>query len=239
MAAGAVLIVAHPGHELLLHRWMEINRPTVFVLTDGSGSRGRPRTATSREIVTNTSSRCGAVFGERPDDEWYQAVLDGDASRFLDVAEQMRSDLIEIPQIIVVDAIEHYNPMHDLAAAVAIALARRTGVHELLCYPIERETFGRQPFMTIELTEAELNRKQEAARSYLELAREVEVYEQRPSLRSETLFSLNASSAFAEVLRSRPFYESFGAQRVEQGRFQQLITYRDHVRPLATKIMNG
>src|SRR5262245_48226032 len=73
------------------------------------------------------------------------------------------------------DAVEHYNPMHDLAAAVAVALARRTGTPELLCYPIEKETFGRKALWTIDLTEAELSRKQQAARSYLELAREVEL----------------------------------------------------------------
>jgi hypothetical protein len=238
MAAGAVLIVAHPGHELLLHRWMEINRPTVFVLTDGSGSRGEARTATSREIVRKTGSRCGSVFGARPDDEWYQAILDGDASLFLDVAGKIQSDLDEVPRTIVVDAVEHYNPMHDLTAAVAIMLARLTGTREPLCYPVEKEMFSSRPLLKIELTQAELSRKQQAARSYRELATEVEVYEKRPSLRAEMLFSLDASSAFPEVLQRPPFYESFGAQRVKQGRFQKLITYRDHVRPLATKIIS-
>ena len=35
------LFVAHPGHELCVHGWLEIARPKVFVLTDGSGRSGR------------------------------------------------------------------------------------------------------------------------------------------------------------------------------------------------------
>ena len=33
----AVLVVAHPGHELRVHGWLELARPTVCILTDGSG----------------------------------------------------------------------------------------------------------------------------------------------------------------------------------------------------------
>ena len=36
----AALIVAHPGHELRVHHWMELARPLVLVLTDGSGRQG-------------------------------------------------------------------------------------------------------------------------------------------------------------------------------------------------------
>ena len=33
----AVLVVAHPGHELSLAGWLTIVRPAVFVMTNGSG----------------------------------------------------------------------------------------------------------------------------------------------------------------------------------------------------------
>ena len=31
----AVLVVGHPGHELRLHRWLELRRPRVHVLEPG------------------------------------------------------------------------------------------------------------------------------------------------------------------------------------------------------------
>src|SRR5262249_34481437 len=34
---------AHPGHEVRLHGWLEMVRPEVFILTDGSGATGQSR----------------------------------------------------------------------------------------------------------------------------------------------------------------------------------------------------
>ena len=39
------LVVAHPGHELLAYGWLSRYRPSVFVVTDGSGRDGQARTA--------------------------------------------------------------------------------------------------------------------------------------------------------------------------------------------------
>lgn len=30
--SNAILLIGHPGHELRLHRWLELVRPMVFVL---------------------------------------------------------------------------------------------------------------------------------------------------------------------------------------------------------------
>lgn len=46
-----VLIMAHPGHELLLYHWLEIARPTVFALSDGSGGTQLPRAEHSKAII--------------------------------------------------------------------------------------------------------------------------------------------------------------------------------------------
>lgn len=41
--ARAGLMIAHPGHELLVHGWLEVAHPRVFVLTDGSGRCAQSR----------------------------------------------------------------------------------------------------------------------------------------------------------------------------------------------------
>ncbi|HUE39393.1 MAG TPA: hypothetical protein VMR29_07805 [Candidatus Binatia bacterium] len=43
MSGGAARVVAHPGHELRVHHWMERVRPVVCVLTNGSGASGCSR----------------------------------------------------------------------------------------------------------------------------------------------------------------------------------------------------
>lgn len=63
----AALVVAHPGHELLVHHWMETAKPLVLVLTDGSvraisaptGSTARPRSWPARARVQRRRSSAG------------------------------------------------------------------------------------------------------------------------------------------------------------------------------------
>src|SRR5260221_8686768 len=45
------LIIAHPGHELRVHRWLEKTRPLVLVLTDGSGRTAQSRLASTTRIL--------------------------------------------------------------------------------------------------------------------------------------------------------------------------------------------
>jgi hypothetical protein len=44
-------MIAHPGHELRVHHWIERTRPLVFVLTDGSGHTGVSRLASTTAVL--------------------------------------------------------------------------------------------------------------------------------------------------------------------------------------------
>jgi len=63
-----LLLHAHPGHELRLFGWMEQYRPTLFLMTDGSGA-GASRTHYSSETVLRAGARIGSAFGMAPDRE--------------------------------------------------------------------------------------------------------------------------------------------------------------------------
>lgn len=76
----AGLIVAHPGHELRLYRWLEIARPLVFVMTDGSGS-GRSRIASTIEILDSIGCAAGSVMGAFTDREIYRWPRNARAQR--------------------------------------------------------------------------------------------------------------------------------------------------------------
>ena len=140
----AALVVAHPGHELLLHHWMERTRPIVFALTDGSGGSGVSRSAHSARVVTAAGGRVGPVFGAKTDREWYEAILEGDRELFRDVAHRIGAACVEDgATYVVTDPVEYFNPMHDLCAALASFVARSvasaTGREVgLFDYPIER-----------------------------------------------------------------------------------------------------
>src|SRR5438105_9826273 len=74
----ALLVVAHPGHELRLFGWLCSARPDVLVLTDGSGHSGRSRIEATRNVLLMTGARAGAVFGEFTDRQLYAALLQAD-----------------------------------------------------------------------------------------------------------------------------------------------------------------
>lgn len=130
----ALLIVAHPGHELLLHHWLERARPIVCALTDGSGSRAQDRSGRSRTTIERAGARVGPVFAAATDREWYRAILTGDR-RLFDEAAAHIADLCRAEGVtqVVGDALEFFNPMHDLCSGLAQHVALRlqeSGIRE-------------------------------------------------------------------------------------------------------------
>ncbi len=74
----SLLLVGHPGHELLLYGWIAQTRPVVCVLTDGSGMAGTPRIAQSEAVLKGLSAEIGPISGEYSDREFYRHILQCD-----------------------------------------------------------------------------------------------------------------------------------------------------------------
>jgi len=125
-SAGTALVIAHPGHELRVHGWLEHARPTVFVLTDGSGSRGQPRvTSTSRVLETVGASR-GDLYGAVSDRELYAAILSGGTEWLSAMATSLCDSLIRRDiRVVAGDALEGFNPAHDLCRHLIDAVVHR------------------------------------------------------------------------------------------------------------------
>jgi hypothetical protein len=65
------LIVAHPGHELLLHGWISRNKPLVHILTDGAADSSMTRLGGTAELLRDLGARSGAIFDRLSDREAY------------------------------------------------------------------------------------------------------------------------------------------------------------------------
>src|SRR5438874_2689284 len=124
----AALVIAHPGHELCVHGWLENARPRVFVLTDGSGRSGQSRLNSTSEILSAAGARCGSIFGRFSDLSIYTAILEGDFGVFeqlvIELADSFVRDEVEY---VSGDATEGYNTIHDTCRIVinaAVELAR-------------------------------------------------------------------------------------------------------------------
>ena len=239
-SARSALLVAHPGHELLLHHWLEKEHPIVFVLADGSGGSGQDRCAASSRVIHAAGASIGPVFGFASDKRWYAAILAGERELFEEVRRLIAAACRDARvRRLVTDSVELYNPMHDLCNALAAGVAQEIrqdgGEIELLDYALEHPELKTGPArLEFYLPPDALERKLTAVGSYLQLNAEVERRNWPAAAYGwERLYAREADCAWPTEPAHEPFYEQFGRRRIEEGLYRELITYRVHVRPLA------
>jgi hypothetical protein len=265
----AAVVVAHPGHEVRVHGWLERETPLVFVLTDGAGRAGKPRIDATAEYLKKFGMRPGCVFARFTDAEVYRLVLAHDFAPFLRLSEELAEAFVEAGVGLVAgDAAEGYTTSHDITRLVtnaAVEMAGRASGRTLANYDftlVKRPDHCPEPLRAeavwLRLDDEAFARKLGAAfEFYPELAAET-----RDALRGGgghdavvDYFKLNDDEHAAtdlsgldmfrvECLRpvregdsrfdaERPFYERQGEGKAAQGFYEQVIRYREHIRPLA------
>jgi hypothetical protein len=239
----SALVVAHPGHELQVHGWLEKEKPLVLVLTDGSGSVGESRLMSSRRLLAATGARPAPVFGACTDRDLYAAILGGDTAFFLDLVERITTALAEQRiDTVVGDSAEGYNSGHDacrLLVDAAVARRARAGAGPIdsYDYPVvggSPEHVG-PPAMQVSLDDAALERKLAAARRYEGLDGEVEAAIDRlgiDGLRTERFFRVTGRASLPGG-DAKPFYETYGERQVAAGRYATVLRFAEHMLPLA------
>ncbi len=240
------LVIGHPGHELVVHGWLEETRPMVFVFTDGSGRSSQSRLASTTKILNQAEARCSGIYGRLTDTAAYAAILNHDFELFIALTRELsEAFVVERIDYVAGDAFEGYNPMHDVCRLVinaAVTLAgraqgRRLGNFEfsLVGRPGACHKQSHAGAICRELDEAAFARKMVAARGYAELAGEVAATMERNStdaLRVECLRAVGPGSC--EYLSDRPpFYEQYGEKKVAAGYYHQVLRYHEHLAPLA------
>jgi len=243
----SALVVAHPGHELNLHRWLELTSPQVFVLTDGSGSSGQSRLSSTTRILSRTGAKPGAIYGRFSDRDVYRALVERDFKLFTELCDDLVHALGEQGiETIVGDAAEGYNPTHDvcrLLVNAAVRVLERPGGSAIqnfdfsltgpqgACPPALRDRAT-----WIHLDDAAVARKIEAARGFAELRDEVEArlrISGAEQLQLECLRPVDDRTGSYRLADVPPFYERHGEKRVAEGQYAHVIRYGEHVLPLA------
>ena len=241
----AALVIAHPGHELRVYNWLSLAHPSVFVLTDGSSHCRKPRLHRTTSVLNSVGAQPASIYGGMTDVEIYSAILDRNFDLFVATARELAEALMR-DQIgyVVGDAIEGYNPAHDLCRLIINAAVRKAcqighrveNFDVLLAgktadCPAETLTDA----ISIEVEEEALSRKLQAARDYSDLAVDVHRIldeEGIDSLRTECLRRVKEDSG-DEQFNEPPYYETYGEKQVAAGYYQQVIRYGEHVLPIA------
>ncbi len=181
LASNNFLFIAHPGHELCVHAWLEATRPRVFVLTDGSGNGGSPRLDSSRKVLESVGATIGSVYGRFKDSELYQIILDREYEQLFAVVDEFAEAIVaESIDAVAGDAIEGFNPAHDTCRLIinaAVQIARRRSGRQILNRDFllaGRHIAPNDDDGAFWLDDAMLNKKVATAYAFPELRSEVE-----------------------------------------------------------------
>lgn len=182
-AGRAALLIAHPGHELVVHAWLEKAKPEVFVLTDGSGRVGVSRLHSSSKLLESTGATPGGIYGRYSEAAIYRALLVHDTDLFVSLAEELAHSLIQGSfDYVAGDMAEGFNPVHDawrMVIDAAVAMVKLRTSKEILNYDFS--LFRRQDGFDVPgqsgakmcLDAVAFTKKLTAAQSYPELLPEV------------------------------------------------------------------
>ncbi len=243
----SALVIGHPGHELRVYRWLELARPHVFVLTDGSGRSGRSRLDSTAKLLTQVGAEPGRIYGRLTDLALYSAILNRDFDLFIGLAEELAETFLHGQfDCVAGDAAEGYNPAHDVCRLIinsAVEIANRVSGCEIANFDfllVGRPNACSEPLLPkvtwLELEEDAFARKLAAAQAYSELEAEIAAGVTRMgtnAFRVECLRPVTDRAGSYSLAEDPPFYERYGEKQVAAGHYQRVIRYREHVFPLA------
>lgn len=222
------LIVAHPGHELLLHGWISRNKPVVHVLTSGT------RLGRTADLLRNLGAHPSTIFGRLSDREAYAMIVERNSALLLSLVTELADQLErDRPAIIVGDAAEGHNPVHDLCRLIAGSAIAMAGVstkqyeYAVVNHP---HSFAE---IAIDLDAAEYAAKMESARGQAALLTDIEELLARhgaDAYRREALGPVVDWTAIGG--HEAALYERYGEERVAAGRYMKVIRRREHMLPL-------
>lgn len=248
-----VLVFSHPNHELAVYGLLQRFRPHLIFLTDGGGAERVEQTERGLERI---DLRDRAQFLDYPEASFYEGLLEGDVGLFREVARRIREKLDGIrPEQVLCDAVEFYNPVHDLSLPIVLAALADTDAVAIFEVPLlyqvpgdtERYAVQRMPAsraagrVVVQLTAAELTAK---------LAARDEVYSLLRAQLGPVLGLLpDEHFAHEEIAAAPPELPTPDDERVlrfewrgklhqRSGAVDRVITYADHYLPVASSLQS-
>jgi hypothetical protein len=119
-----LFVFSHPNHELAVFGLARRLRPYLVFLTDGGGEH---RVAETRRGLESIALADRARFLGHTEQSFYDALLRRDRGFFDGVTAEVRQAIDDVaPEQVFADAVELYNPVHDMTLPVAVAAVRAT-----------------------------------------------------------------------------------------------------------------
>lgn len=244
-----VAVFSHPNHEIAVLALLKKVRPFIIFLTDGGG---KARENETRKGLSLIGLEENAIFLSHPEQAFYDALLHVNDDFFHHVARQVRMLLKGTkPEQILCDAVEFYNPVHDLTLAIVGSAddAPWAGTYEVpLLYqkPGGKESYGVQtvpegrPRIEFVLSAEETELKTSALREIYTILRDTlgPLLMSSPALKMETLFPASTPLRWPDpgrVLR----YEGRAAALKAEGKIESEITHSFHFLPVVARLLEA
>ncbi len=235
----SLLVICHPSQELRVFGWMSEAQPDVCVLTDGSGSKGRPRLEFCRLVLKEAKARPGLFFGQFTDIELYRRLVTHDHGFFITLAETLACHLEKSRVVrVVADNAEGFNPGQDVCRLVvdtAVQLATRRSGRQIENFGV---TISGDPglesanSLRVCLSAENLERKLSLALAYSGLEEEMAWILAKFGREAFAVEILNQVKQGLAITHRDPVYEAYGTSRVGAGTYGTVIRYADHMAPL-------
>lgn len=252
-AATRLMIFGHPGHELAIFGLLQRHRPTVVVITDGGAPE---RLEQSRRGIESIGSADRVQYLGFSESSFYEALLEQDHDFFFNVARAVQTEVERVqPGHIFCDAVEFYNPVHDITLPIVKWAAKGLPKAQLFEVPlvyqlpgtIERYSVQRVPAAFQErrfayhLQEEELQKKIHARdQIYLSLHEQLEpdfVGLSREHLRREEI-ALAGDPLAEPASTGREMRYEWRARALREAKvITEIITHGQHFRPIAERLI--
>ena len=244
-----LLFVGHPGHELLAYKLLITEKPDVVYLTTGSGNRNQSRLHESIALVNSLGLKVLSPFEPFSDRQIYDLILEGDHKPFLVLLDSLE-DLWRSEGYgrIVGDALEGFNPSHDICRYLVNGLVSRltSKNKEVENYDFLQDELHKgqdsinEDSIVFDLSEDEMREKLKACVDYAELKFEVDRFMDSFGLdffRKECFRKITDLTKVSNWETEAPFYEEHGRRRVKEGVYKRLISFNENMKPLAQALL--
>lgn len=245
-----LLFAGHPGHELLAYKFLMEYKPHVIFLTTGSGNTDDPRINSSIQLIESLGLKVFRPFEPFTDRLLYNLVMNGGFQEFANVKSSLIAFIEQHDiELIVGDALEGFNPSHDLcryiinASVQELPPEKKILNYDFLLDEVSRNQVSQKSDsdIVLKLDEEEMESKLNACRVYSRLKFEVDRFFEKYG---SEFFSLEYFRKISNTLEisnweeEAPFYETHGRKRVEEGVYESALLFESHMKPLANHLLN-
>lgn len=248
-----LFVFSHPNHELGVYGLLQRAESHLLILSDGGGAQ---RVEDSRRALARIGIAERATFLDRPETIFYDALLRRDRQVFDDYVDVVRRTLVRVqPDEIYCDAVERYNPGHDMTLPIVQAALDACEGARLFEVPLIHRTADGAPRyrvqqvppsradarLVVELTPEE-SRSKTSARDevYRELSAQLDhdlIAAREGQLTREEFMEVRSPFDIPPDVALR--YEERGARLVARGEADEVLTRDGHWAPMVVALQEG